>query len=177
MSWVTETRMVQLCGVARSTWQSWVREALFTVPAASAFQLADCLEVLLASVVREHFSLTETRSIWEGLRKSGEVTRLVEAAEAVVPDDSVRFDLVIDPAFGEVSLATDDASLASAILTERPRLVQVVPLSERIRALKAGFERIASDDPLPTLRRGRPPRASAGSARDAADVIELGSRR
>jgi hypothetical protein len=171
MDWVTESRMAQLCGLARSTWQSWIRELLFELPPTGVFGLSDCLEVAIVSAIREHFSLPETKSVWESLRRSGDAERLLLATERLKKEGTERFDLVIDPALGGVNLAVDEISLSRAILDdERPRTVSVVPLAPQIRRIKVGFAKVATSGEVPSVRRGRPRRTPA-------PVIELRSRR
>src|SRR5271167_2561928 len=98
MKSVTEHRMTELCDLARSTWQSWVRERLFDVPTDGFFGLEMCLEVALAAAVRTQFSLAETRRVWGSARESGAAQLLVRRAREQDPVE--RFDLVIDMKHG-----------------------------------------------------------------------------
>lgn len=157
--------MAQLCGLPRSTWQSWVKDGFFSIPPGGAFQLTDCIEVAIVSTVREHFPLPETRSIWEAMRRSEEAARMVRAAAGLEIDG--HFDLIIDPADGFVAAATDDASLARAIRRgDRQRVLNVVPLANDLRDLGDGFARLASKAPVTARRAGRPRKTSG-------NVIEL----
>ena len=165
MEWITESRMAQLCRLPRSTWQSWVKDGFFSVPPEGAFQLADCIEVAIVAAVREHFPLSETRNVWEALRRSEEVARMVQAAAGL--GDEGHFDLIIDSTDGFVAAATDDASLARAIRRgDRRRDLSVVPLANELRDLTNGFTRLASKSPVSAARAGRPRKASG-------NVVEL----
>jgi hypothetical protein len=169
LDWITESRMAQLCKTPRSTWQSWIKDGFFSVPAAGAFVLEDCLEIALVAAVREQFSLAETRSLWETMRSNGEAVRMI--SEAASLGEEGHFDLIIDPADGDIGLATDDRSLAHAVRRgDRQRVINIVPLAGEIRELRAGFARLASKQPVSAARAGRP-RKTSGT------VVELRAQR
>lgn len=168
MKSVTEHRMTELCDLARSTWQSWVRERLFEVPADGFFGLEMCLEVALAAAVRTQFSLAETRRVWSSVRESGAAQLLVRRAREQDPIE--RFDLVIDMKHGVIAVATDDASVGRAIRQDGlPQTVCVVPVATKLQSVKEGFATFGEDRVPGASRAGRPRKVST-------NVVELGRR-
>jgi len=168
MKSVTEHRMTELCGLARSTWQSWVREQLFEVPGDGFFGLELCLEVAFAAAVRTQFSLAETRQVWGSARESGAAHMLVRRAREQNPVE--RFDLVIDMKHGAIAVATDDASVGRAIRQDGlPQTVTVVPVAAKLQSVKEGFATFGEERVPGASRAGRPRKVSA-------NVVELGRR-
>lgn len=154
--WVTEARLLMLVDLARSTYQSWLRDGLLDLPASGVFEERDVLEVLLAAVLRELFPLAEVRSLWRSLLREGIVRDFLELALSIQGNED-RLDLVVEPATGRLSLASNPASLLAAVRDDHRALqVQVVPLATRIAVAREGFGRFSSPDPLPAVRRGRP---------------------
>lgn len=168
MKSVTEHRMTELCDLARSTWQSWVRERLFDLPADGLFGLEICLEVALAAAVRTQFSLAETRRVWGSARESGAAQLLVRRAREQDPVE--RFDLVIDMKHGAIAVATDDASVGRAIRQDGlAQTVCVVPVAAKLQSVKEGFAAFGEDRVPGANRAGRPRKVST-------NVVELRRR-
>jgi hypothetical protein len=75
-------------------------------------------------------------------------------------DQGDRFDLVVEPDFGGICVATDDADLVEAVRHPgAPRAVFVIPLAEKLVLIRDAFRRFATAAKRPTERKvGRPAR-------------------
>lgn len=138
--------------------QSWTREQLIDPPG-GAYRWRDCVAVVLISTIRDHFPARETTSLWRALEREGLAGAMIERAAAL--GDDGELEVVIDPDFGEIALAGDDAELARAVRAERPHAVVVVPMAQRLRDMRRAFDRVASTSAPPKTRRGRPPKPAA----------------
>jgi hypothetical protein len=168
--WVEEARMLALCGLPRSTFQSWDRSGLFVRDPGGAYSEAAVLEIALLSALREHFSTEDLSRTWKSLRQDGAVERLVAAASRV--EANARFDLVLEPQYGGIALARDDSELLTAVRhPAAPRAFLVLSLGERLQLVRQGFDRISTNERRPSERKvGRP-------AQRVANLRSIGDRR
>jgi hypothetical protein len=160
-TWVEESRMLTLCALPRSTFQSWDRSGLVARDPGGAYTESAVIELGLLSALREHFSSEELARTWKALREEGAVDVFVSAALALGVDD--RFDLILEPHHGGVALAMDDAELLAAVRHPMaPRSVLVLSLAEKLQLIRQGFSRFCTDARRPLERKvGRPARRVA----------------
>jgi hypothetical protein len=156
--WVGEARMLSICGLPRSTLQSWIASGLIASDPGGAYGEAEVLEAAIISALRDHFALEELTRLWIGLRERGSVGAFVARAHELADED--RFDLVIEPTSGRILLALDDAGLVDAVRHPSiPRPIVVIPLREKLIFVRDAFRAFATNDKRPTSRRaGRPPK-------------------
>lgn len=156
LQWIPEARALQLCGVARSTWQTWIRQGLVDVGHGGTFSESDVLAVVFVAALRGYGTPSEALKIWRALQQTGAAHDFVERARKL--DESSRLDLVIEPDNGRANVAGDSRALVQAVRhPEAPRRVIVVPLAEELRRVRDGFRALANvGPPAATRRRGRP---------------------
>lgn len=161
LSWVGETRVPSLTGVARTTFQSWTRAGIVDQDPGGAYGEGAVLEIALVGALREHFSVDELATRWSRLRSQGDVNRFLARARQL--DSSERFDLVVEPELGGISVAADDEALVRAVRHEHaPRAVVVIPMAERLTSVRDSFRGWSTTAKRPTQRkRGRPARRRA----------------
>jgi hypothetical protein len=160
LKWVAEARMLELCAIRRSTYQSWVRAGI--LEALSSYGEGDVIEVALVALLRDHFPLNDLAERWRQLRNDGSVAGFLVRARQL--EDSDRFDLVIEPAFGGITVVADDAALVQAVRhADAPRTVLVLPLAARLRAIRDAYRAFATTAKRPGERKaGRPVHRQAG---------------
>lgn len=156
--WMTEARMLSICGLPRSTFQSWARSGAIERDPGAAYGEGDVLRIALLGILRDHLPTDTARSAWDDLRVSGLLDDFVTRARTLEEGD--RFDLVLEVEHAGVIAAFDDIALIDAVRRpEAPRAVKVVPAAERLRLVRDSFRRQAARGQPPGRRRGRPPRA------------------
>jgi hypothetical protein len=173
--WITEARMLSLCKLARSTFQSWVKAGLDIEDEGGAYGLSKVLAVALLVEARRHLGLEELLGAWWELARSDDLSAILGAARRL--EKGERFDLVIEPEHASIALARSDVELVAAVRHPgAPRSVVVVDLSDRTLLVKESFFRLASRAPRPEKkRRGRPRRKEAEERRKEAEVVPLRS--
>jgi hypothetical protein len=158
LHWISEARLLELCGLKRATWRAWAQEGVVEADPGGAYGEDDVLSTLLLKTLRDRLGVKAGSQAWNALKRSGGADSILRRARA--PAELDRLDLVIEPDTRLVRVAEDDESLVAAVrFAEEPRTVTVVPVAERLRRGRDGFWVIAERGVRPTERRvGRPPK-------------------
>lgn len=148
--------MLGLCGLPRSTRQSWERAGLNVGDAGGAYGEGAVLEIALLVIIREHLGLEEMVSAWRDLSNSGAAVELINQARGLRDKD--RFDLVLEPDHAGIGVARTNGQLVAAVRHPgAPRPVVVVDIADRMRLVRNSFRRLATHEPRPQVKRpGRP---------------------
>jgi hypothetical protein len=156
ISWISEPRMLGLCGLPRSTRQSWERAGLDIGDVGGAYGEGAVLEIALLVIIREHLGLEEMVSAWRELSNSGAAADLINQARCL--HDKDRFDLILEPDHAGIRAASTNGQLVAAVRHPgAPRPVVVVDIADRIRLVRDSFRRLATHEPRPQVKRpGRP---------------------
>lgn len=156
IAWLPESRLLDLCGLSRSTFQSWQRAGLDVGNDQGAYSLDDAIALIVLAAVRDHLAPKDMVGAWRFLLKSGEAADLLAAARLLKRGD--RFDLVIEPDLASLKVARSDAELADAVRHPTdPRPVVVLDLAERVYRGCRAFERLGNESPKPRRKApGRP---------------------
>ncbi|MEX1143143.1 MAG: hypothetical protein WD993_00325 [Thermoleophilaceae bacterium] len=158
---MSEPRMLGLCGLARSTFQSWVRAGLDINDPGGAYGEGAVLRTALLVQVREHLSLDDMVGAWRDFTASGAATEFLNHARCLREDG--RLDLVIEPEHAGMAIARNDEELIAAVRHgNAPRPVIVVDVADRILHVLQSFRRMAKPGARPTERRRGRPRRSQG---------------
>jgi hypothetical protein len=158
-SWITETGMLSLTGLPRSTFSSWTDDGFLQADPGAAYDLEGVLEIALLVEIRK-FLGDHTVPAWNYLRDSDRDAEMVEAAAAL--ERGGRFDLVFEPDHSGIAMARDDESLATAVRHPgAPRPVIVVDVADRLLLVREGFQKSRSTRPRPSTRRAGRPRRRA----------------
>jgi hypothetical protein len=161
ISWISEARMLGLCDLPRSTFQSWLKAGLDLADPGGAYGLAETLEIAVLVHARRHLGLEEMAGAWKSATRSGRREEIVRRAVALEEGD--RFDLVIQPQHASLVVAESDAELVRAVRhPTAPRPVVVLDIADSLLLVKEGFEGLATVGSRPSeTRRGRPRRQAA----------------
>jgi hypothetical protein len=161
--------MLDLCDLPRSTFQGWTRAGLFERDPGGAYGEGAVLELVLIACLRHYFSVDELSIRWPRLRQEGRVLAFVSRAREL--HEGNRYDVVIEPKHGGISLAGDDAELVKAVRHPgAPRPVVVVDLAPKMLLARDSFRASAPTGRRPSERKvGRP-------IRRGADVRNIGDR-
>ncbi len=150
---------MELLGVSRSTFRHWRSLGLVSEGPGGTYDEGAAIDAVLLATLRDQLGMENAAKVWRELKRSGEGEQLVTRARKLdLKRRDERFDLVIEPSAGIVSLATDDASLVAAVRDpEDPRPVTIVPLASRLRRVRRGFNTYGDHGPQPQERvSGRP---------------------
>lgn len=160
ISWIAETRMLSICGLRRSTLQGWTKAGLLAATQGNAYGEGAVLEAALVAVVRDFYPLDDLAHRWSRLRREGRVDAFINRARQIEPGQ--RFDLVVEPDLGGITVVGDDTALLAAVRHETvPRAVVVIPLADRMSEVRRAFWDFAITGKQPTERKvGRPKRRS-----------------
>jgi hypothetical protein len=165
ISWISEPRMLGLCGLPRSTRQSWERAGLNVGDAGGAYGEGAVLEIALLVIIREHLGLDEIIGAWRDLTSSGVAAELINHARCLREQD--RFDLVLEPEHAGIRVARTNAELVAAVRHPgAPRPVVVVDIAERIRLVRESFRRLATHGSRPQVKRPGRPRSKVTPIRE-----------
>lgn len=165
LAWIPESELLSLCGVPRSTLQSWVKSGfdLELSGRRAAYGLPEVVTVFVLGKVREYLPPKKMFGAWRELVSSGELDKVAAAAVDLVdspsPDDA--FDIVVDPKYSMFSVCfSDDELLAIVRDAGDPRGLVVVDALEACRKTVGAFRRSANTTPRPSSRKaGRPANA------------------
>jgi hypothetical protein len=168
LRWIDEAKMLELCGVPRSTFLGWVKSGMVDQDPAGAYTEEEMLEIVLLSGLRDQLSVQDLATLWPQLRAGNRVAEFLGRARSLGPAD--RFDLVVEPTHGNVTATGTDEELATAVRRPGPpRPVVVLDLASRLLLAREDFSRWARRGKRPQGRRvGRP-------TRRVAEVTELRS--
>lgn len=157
--WISESRMLSICGLPRSTFQGWNRLGLGLEDSGGAYGLREVLGVSLLVAGRDHAGAEELVVAWEAFSGSGEADELVGAVREMQGGE--RFDLFLAPARGLMEVVSSDRELVRAIRgLEIPTSFTVVDVSGRLHAARDDFVRFQKNAKRPQKRRpGRPSKA------------------
>jgi hypothetical protein len=155
LSWLPESQVLKVCGLSRSTLQSWKRSGL-DLDVDAAYDLTALVALVVLAATREFLSPKEMVSAWRSLSRAGKDKYIVDAARLL--EEGGRFDLVIDVTYGSLEIVLDDAELAKAVgRLHRPRPVVVIDMAEEIFRAAKYFEDHANPTSRPeTKGPGRP---------------------
>jgi hypothetical protein len=159
LTWVSESRLLGICSLPRSTFQSWIRSGLNLADEGGAYGLREVIALTLLAAARDHAGVEELIAGWRRLERSGGDVAVIDAARGL--QDGARMDLVLDPSGGAFAIARNDVELVEAIRRHRdvPRPLFVVDVAARIRFAVDAFESFAKATPRPVSKRpGRPKR-------------------
>lgn len=158
LRWLDEAKVLEILNVARSTFQGWSKAGLVDPDPGGAYGEPEVLELTLLAALRNHFSVQELAKLWRRLRAKGHVTEFVARARGL--ENLGRYDVVIDPTYGGITVATDDAALVEAVRHPNvPRSIVVIDLAARILLVRGAFDQWAHLSMRPTRRKvGRPSR-------------------
>jgi len=161
LHWVDEARMLDVCELARSTFQGWAKAGLVERDPGGAYGEGAVLEMVLVAALRDHFSVDELSVRWPRLRGAGHVLDFVGRARKLVEGD--RYDLVVEPKHGGISVVGDNAELVKAVRHPgAARAVVVLDLAPKVLLVRKSFRGWAISGKRPTVRKvGRPARHSA----------------
>ena len=159
--WVDEARMLELCGLPRSTFHGWVKSGLVERDPGGAYGEGAVLEIVFIGALRDYFSVDELSLRWPRLRADGRVERFVACARRL--RDRGRYDVVVEPQHGAISLAVSNAELIKAVRHPgAPRAVVVIDLAPRMLLARAGCRAWGVTGRRPNKRKvGRPARQPA----------------
>ncbi|HEV7481691.1 MAG TPA: hypothetical protein VGO13_01180 [Solirubrobacterales bacterium] len=154
--WISEARMLSICGLPRSTFQGWNRAGLGLVDAGGAYGLREVVAISLLVAARDHMGADELVAAWGAFDRSGEADDLVRAVRKAKKGD--RFDLVVAPTSGAMLIVRDDEELVRAVRDPGvPTTFAVIDVSGRLRAVRDSFGRFKKKSKRPQKRRpGRP---------------------
>jgi hypothetical protein len=157
--------MLSLCGLSRSSFQSWTRSGLEIGNEAGAYGLNEVIALTVLVAVRDFLSPKHLVAAWREMVLSGEAERFVNAGRQL--EKGGRFDLVVEPEVAWFRLARTDAELVDAVRTPSdPRPVVVIDAADRVRRAVGGFNRLGEETPRRTKKaRGRPPSAARNVVR------------
>jgi hypothetical protein len=171
LRWLPESRMLDLCRLPRSVLNSWKRVGLDLTNEVGAYGLEETVSVVLLGAAREHIKPKEMTDAWRGFVEAG--GRDAAVAKARDFGRCERFDLIVDPRYAALSVATSDAELIDAVCHPGwPRPVVVVDVAEGIAAVTTAFHRVGSRTEKPRERKAGRPRNAA-----RARVVELSRER
>jgi hypothetical protein len=154
--WISEARMLSICGLPRSTFQGWNRAGLGLVDAGGAYGLRQVVAISLLVAARDHMGAEELVAAWGEFDRSGAADELLEAVREAEKGD--RFDLLVAPTSGAMLVVRDDEELVRALRhPEVPTTFAVIDVSGRLRAVRDSFARFQKTTKRPQKRRpGRP---------------------
>jgi len=165
LSWVPQSRILGLCDISRATLNSWIKSGLDLGEDAAAYDLSDLMTLLIFASARKHMTPKHMVAAWTDLVRSGEATRITNAARHLGSED--RFEVVVDPEYGALAVALSEEELLAAVRhPNAPRPVVVVDLAEKVRDAVAAFHRFAEKGERPAVRKpGRPRSANRSGLR------------
>lgn len=154
--WISEARMLGICSLPRSTFQGWNRLGLGLAHPGGAYGLREVLGISLLAAARDHAGAEELVVSWTAFNESGQADELVEAVRGMGKGD--RFELVLAPVRGLMTVARDDEQLVRAVRdVETPTAFVVIDVSAKLHAARDDFERFQKTIKRPQTRRpGRP---------------------
>lgn len=160
LKWLPESRMLGLCRLPRSVVNSWKRAGIDLTNEAGAYGLSETVSVLLLGAAREHIKPKEMAEAWRELENSGAHERIVNRARKI--DQCDRFDLIVDPRYAKLRIATSDAELIDAVCHSRwPRPVVVVDVAEGVTDVVSAFNKVGNPTPRPVRRQAGRPRSAS----------------
>jgi hypothetical protein len=165
LAWIPESELLSLCGIPRSTLQSWVKSGfdLELSGRRAAYGLPEVVTVLVLSKVREYLAPKKMFTAWRELVSSGEADRIVSAAVVLrgSTSDEDAFDIVVDAKYSMFSVCLSDAELLATVRDAGdPRSLVVVDALDAVRKTVGAFGRAANTTPRPSSRKaGRPANA------------------
>lgn len=135
LAWLPEAKILKVCGLPRSTLQSWGRSGL-SLAEEPAYDLKALLTLVLLAETREFFSPKEMVGAWRDLVQTGAEDEIVERARRLSKGDCL--DLIIDVTYGSLAVAQSDSELAAEVRgMKKPRPLVVIDASEPVyRAVK-----------------------------------------
>jgi hypothetical protein len=159
IAWLPESQVLKVCGLSRSTLQSWVRSGL-DLAVDAVYGLPALVSLVLLAEARSFLSPKEMVEAWGALSRAGRVESLVEAARNL--ERGQNFDLVIDVTYASLRIAETEAELMDAIRhARRPRPVVVLDMAESILLAVEYFEAHANRLPQPKKKGPGRPRSAA----------------
>lgn len=158
IAWLNESRMLSVCGLPRSTFQSWGRNGLELANAQGAYGLYEVIGVALLVEMRRYVGVEDLVAVWDDLGAGDSLPALVAKARALQLGD--RLDVILEPEHGRATIACGDSELAAAVRhPSAPRPIIVLDVAERVAHVTATFHRLAKNAPRPQEKRpGRPKR-------------------
>jgi hypothetical protein len=162
MKWITESRLLELCGLSRAQLNSWIKSGLDLEKAGAraAYGLYELVKILLLAKLRAHLSPKQMIGVWAELAKGGRDAEIVAAARALKPGE--RFDLVVDLRFSTFDVALSEKELLNAVRHPTdPRPVLVLDVADSVRLVVAAFHREANATRPPAARGPGRPRSAA----------------
>jgi hypothetical protein len=163
--WVQQSRILGLCDISRAALNSWIKSGLDLGEDTAAYDLSDLVTLLIFAAARKHMTPKHMVGAWTDLVRSGEATRIINAARELGSDQG--FDLVVDPEYGALRVALSEGELLEAVRhPTAPRPIVVVDMAEKVRDAVSAFHRFAERGERPPARkRGRPRSASRSGLR------------
>jgi hypothetical protein len=154
--WISEARMLSICGLPRSSFQGWNRAGLGLLDSGGAYGLREAVAISLLVAARDQMGVEELVAAWRAFDGSGEADELVRAVRGAEKGD--RFDLVVAPVGGSMTVVRNDDELVRAVRDpEVPTAFAVIDVSARLRAVRDSFGRYQKQTKRPQKRRpGRP---------------------
>jgi hypothetical protein len=162
LAWIPESELLSLCGIPRSTLQSWVKSGfdLELSGRRAAYGLPEVVTVFVLAKVREHLPPKKMFAAWRELVSSGEIEKIASAAVDLrkSPAEDDAFDIVVDPKYSIFRVCFSDAELLAMVRDAGdPRSLVVVDALEAIQKTVGAFQRAANTTPRPSSRKaGRP---------------------
>jgi hypothetical protein len=133
---VSESDLLELARVARSTWQNWIRQEILQPAPRGHYRESDVVEVAVIALLAAAYDLRRTRLIWHGCRD------VVTAACTAMPlQGDETLDFVADSHTLQAIVARNQAELSAAIRapTPFPRPRFAIPLDGIIREAREAF--------------------------------------
>jgi hypothetical protein len=159
IAWLPESQVLKLCGLSRSTLQSWVRGGL-DLAANAAYDLRALVALTLLAETRNFLMPKEMLEAWAGLVRRGQDESIVDAARSLEWGD--RFDLVIDVTYTSLRVVQSEAELLNAVVhPRRPRPVVVLDMAEPVLLAVEYFQDHANRTPVPEKKGPGRPRSAA----------------
>lgn len=158
LAWLTESQILKVCELSRSTLRSWVRAGL-DLGVDAAFDLRDLVTLVLLAETRGFLSPKEMIEAWSALRSTGEDERIFRVARELEPGG--RLDLVIDVKYSSLRVVQDDAGLLEASRLRKPRPVVVLDMAEPVLLAVRYFDTHANRTPRPMTKAPGRPRSAA----------------
>lgn len=164
LAWLPEAQILKVCGLSRSTLQSWRRSGLVLAEEA-AYDLKALVMLVLLAEAHKFLSPKEMVGAWRGLAEAGAEAEIVERARRLGRGD--RLDLVIDLTYTSLAVAQSDAELTAEIRELRkPRPFVILDVAEPVYLAVKYFDDHAN-------RTSRPKERAPGRPRSADRVRHL----
>lgn len=153
---VGEGDLLELAGIARSTWKNWTREGLVQEPVEGLYSEHDVIEALVVRLVVEAVGLRTAVAAWRPVRDE-----VLAGLAALQPGERPDRWLVIDAHTWLLALASVSADLLEQLARgmPSPRARVVVTVGPSVAEAKSAFRSRALPvrDLRKDRRRRRPP--------------------